>query len=172
MTSALKVWDPLVRVAHWLLVLSILLAWLSKSGWGAWHERIGYFALAVIAVRIAWGFAGPGYARFSDFVRSPMQTLEYLRRILRGDEPRHLGHNPLGGWMIVALLLVTALVGLSGWLYTTDRFWGVEWVETLHSTLADALVILAFVHVGGVLFGMYRHRENLVASMFHGRKRV
>lgn len=62
-------------------------------------------------------------------------------------------------------------VGVSGWLYTTDRFWGVEWVETLHSILANLLLILAAVHVLGALYASFRHRENLVAAMVHGRKR-
>jgi cytochrome b len=92
--------------------------------------------------------------------------------MLRRREPRHLGHNPLGGWMTVILLLTVALVGLSGWLYTTDRFWGVEWVERLHSTLADALLALAAVHVAGAIYASFRHRENLVAAMVHGRKRA
>ena len=84
---------------------------------------------------------------------------------------RHLGHNPLGGWMIVLLLIVIALVGLSGWLYTTDRYWGVEWVGELHEALADALLVLIALHVGGVALASYRHRENLFAAMLHGRKR-
>lgn len=171
-STAIKVWDPLVRIGHWLLVLSIAFAWLTRAGGGAWHEWIGYMSLGVIAVRIAWGWLGPTHARFGEFVRSPTTILRYGRQVLAGHEPRYIGHNPLGGWMIVALLLNAALVGLSGWLYTTDRFWGVEWVETLHSTLADALVVLAGVHVAGVIFSSWRHRENLLAAMFHGRKRA
>lgn len=171
-SPAIKVWDPLVRIGHWLLVLSIALAWLTRAGGGAWHERIGYVSLAVIAVRVAWGWLGSSHARFAQFVRSPTTTLRYGRQLLAGHEPRYIGHNPLGGWMIVALLLNAALAGLSGWLYTTDRFWGVEWVETLHSTLADALLVLATVHVAGVIFSSWRHRENLFAAMLHGHKRA
>jgi cytochrome b len=74
--------------------------------------------------------------------------------------------------MIIALLLTVALVGASGWLYTTDRFWGVEWVEILHSKLADLLLILAGVHVLGALYTSFRHRENLVAALIHGHKRA
>lgn len=172
MSPTVKVWDALVRVGHWLLALSVILAWLTRHGWDRWHEWIGYVSLAVVAVRIAWGWSGPQHARFADFVRSPAATWQYARQMLSGREPRYLGHNPLGGWMIVVLLLNVALVGLSGWLYTTDRFWGVEWVETVHSTLADLLLILAAVHVAGALYASYRHRENLVAAMLHGKKRT
>ena len=167
----MKVWDPLVRIGHWLLVLSIVLAWLTRAGEGDWHEWIGYVSLAVIAVRVAWGWLGTSHARFGEFVRSPAITLRYSRQLLAGREPRYIGHNPVGGWMIIALLLDAALTGISGWLYTTDRFWGVEWIETVHSTLADSLLLLAAAHVAGVTFSSWRHRENLVAAMFHGRKR-
>ena len=68
-------------------------------------------------------------------------------------------------------LLIVALVGITGWLYTTDRFWGVEWVETLHSRLTDLLLILAGLHVTGVVYASFRHRENLAGAMLHGRKR-
>ena len=172
MSPTIKVWDALVRVGHWLLALSVILAWLTRHGWGRWHEWIGYVSLAVVAVRIAWGWSGPQHARFADFVRSPAETWQYAQQAFTGREPRYLGHNPLGGWMIVVLLLNVALVSLSGWLYTTDRFWGVEWVETVHSTLADLLLILAAVHVAGAFYASYRHRENLVAAMLHGKKRT
>lgn len=165
------VWDPLVRIAHWLLAASILLAWLTRAGGGAWHERIGYASLVIIAVRIVWGWGGSKHARFREFVRGPRHTLAYAWQTLRGREPRHIGHNPLGAWMIVALLSIAALVGLSGWLYTTDKYWGVEWVEVMHDTLANALLILVAIHVLGVAYASYRHRENLIAAMLHGRKR-
>jgi cytochrome b len=170
--DTVRVWDPLVRVGHWLLVLSVIVAWLTRHGGGRWHEWIGYLSLTVVAVRFVWGWTGSQHARFADFVRSPRATWQYLCQMLRRREPRHLGHNPLGGWMTVILLLTVALVGLSGWLYTTDRFWGVEWVERLHSTLADALLALAAVHVAGAIYASFRHRENLVAAMVHGRKRA
>lgn len=169
--STIQVWDPLVRLGHWLLVLSIAIAWLTREAAGQWHEWIGYASLGVVTVRIAWGWLGPRTARFADFVRSPAATLRYGQQVLAGCEARYTGHNPLGAWMIVALLLASALVGFSGWLYTTDTYWGVEWVENLHSILADALLVLVGLHVAGVVFSSWRHHENLVAAMFHGRKR-
>jgi len=171
MNPTVKVWDALVRVGHWSLVLSVIFAWLTRHGWGRWHEWIGYVSLAIVAVRIVWGWTGSQHARFDDFVRSLAVIWRYARQMLQGREPRYLGHNPLGGWMILALLFNVTLVGVSGWLYTTDRFWGVEWVETLHSMLTDLLLILAAVHVLGALYASFRHRENLVAAMVHGRKR-
>lgn len=166
-----RVWDPLVRIGHWSLVTSVTVAWLTRSGWEGWHEIAGYVALAVVAVRLVWAWTGPAYARFASFIVSPAKSFAYARQMATRSEPRSMGHNPLGGWMILALLLVVTLLGVTGWLYTTDRFWGVEWVETLHSWLADLLIVLVSLHVTGVLYASYRHRENLIASMVHGRKR-
>jgi cytochrome b len=168
----IKVWDALVRAGHWLLVLAIAGAWWTRSGGGIWHEWFGYAALAVVAVRLVWGFIGGTHARFASFVRSPEVTLRYARTMLSGSEARYLGHNPLGAWMIVVLLIGVILAAGSGWLYTTDRFWGVAWVETLHATLANGLLCLAALHVAGVLYASFRHHENLIAAMLHGRKRA
>jgi cytochrome b len=168
----MRVWDPLVRIGHWLLALSILSAWLTRHSPGPWHEWLGYAALAIVAVRLVWGLIGGPYARFSGFVRSPRTTLSYVEALIHGREEPSVGHNPLGAWMIVALLATVTAVCATGWLYTTDRYWGVEWVETLHSTLTDLLFVLAALHVAGVVHASWRHRENLIAAMFHGRKRA
>ena len=164
----MRVWDAFVRLAHWTLVSCVIAAWFAR---GAPHEWLGYAALVVVMLRIAWGFAGPRYARFAQFVRGPSATLAYAGRVLGRSEERHVGHNPLGAWMIVALLAMLLAVSASGWLATTDRYWGVEWVQDLHEALADVLVALALLHVGGVVYSSLRHRENLVAAMITGRKR-
>lgn len=170
--ETLRVWDPVVRIGHWSLVAACTFAWISKEGWGHWHEWAGYATLGLVATRIAWGYAGSRYARFSQFVRSPRATLQYLRSVLARSEPRYLGHNPLGSCMALSLLAAVVLTGTTGWLYTTDEFWGVEWVERLHGWCADMLLALAVLHVAGAIFTSFRHRENLVASMIHGRKRA
>jgi cytochrome b len=169
---AIRVWDPLVRVLHWALVASVAASWLTREGWGRPHEWIGYSALAIVAMRVAWGFTGPRYARFTAFVRSPTDVLRYAAAAVHGRAPRYIGHNPLGAWMIVALVLDVALVALSGWLYTTDAFWGVEWVARTHDALAKSLLVLIALHVLGVVATSLAHRENLAASMLHGRKRA
>jgi len=162
-----KVWDAFVRVAHWMLVATVLAAWFTRR---ELHEWLGYGALAVVALRIAWGFIGSRYARFSQFVRRPALTLAYAGRVASGREPRYLGHNPLGAWMVVALLAAVALTALSGWLSVTERYWGVAWVQETHEACADLLAGLALLHLVGVAYTSVRHRENLVRAMLTGSK--
>jgi len=166
------VWDPLVRIGHWSLVATIACAWATREGSHRWHEIFGYAAIGIVAMRVLWGFFGLHYARFSQFVRAPSVTLCYAKHVLAADEPRYVGHNPLGGWMIVLVLFNILLLALSGWLFTTDTYWGVEWVEELHAGLCYALFVLIALHVSGVALASFRHHENLVAAMLHGRKRA
>ena len=166
-----KVWDPLVRVFHWSLVAGIAAAWLTADEWDRAHELIGYAIAALIAVRLVWGFIGTEYARFSQFVKGPRETLAYLGRILRGRAERHIGHNPAGAAMIVALLTTISGTVLTGWMMTLDAFWGVEWVEDLHEALATFILVLVGFHVAGVVHASIAHRENLVRAMFTGWKR-
>lgn len=172
----MRVWDAAVRMLHGTLVASVSVAALGLLGWGStWHEAAGWVAVAAVALRVAWGFvagAGSRHARFGDFVRSPPATWRYLRLLLAGREPHTVGHNPLGGWMVLALLATVALLGLTGWLYTTDAFWGDETVERIHRALAWALLALVALHIAGVSFTSARQRENLVLAMVTGRKRT
>lgn len=170
--TTIKVWDPFLRVAHWTLVVAVAASWLTRHGGGRWHEWLGYAALAVVLARVAWGAVGPRYAQFSQFVRSPAQTIRYVRQLVARTEPRHIGHNPLAACMIVALALAVTLVSITGWLFTTDAFWGVEWVAETHAALSDLLLFLIGLHVAGVVFSSIRQSENLVGAMLHGCKRA
>lgn len=172
MAEQRTVWDPLVRVMHWSLVASITVAWVTEDGPGWLHDGAGYTVLIVVAIRLVWGFLGSDFARFRSFVQEPSVTLEYANSLARGTEPRHLGHNPLGGWMILALLACATAAGVTGWLYTTDMYWGVAWMEELHEAFANGLLALIALHVAGVVFTSYRQRENLAAAMIHGRKAI
>ncbi|MEO8526380.1 MAG: cytochrome b/b6 domain-containing protein [Caldimonas sp.] len=166
-----RVWDPAVRVLHWALAASFALGWATTEWLGGWHQPVGYAALAIVAARIVWGFTGPRYARFAQFVRGPRATFDYARRWLAGREARFLGHNPLGACMVLALFACVGGLALTGWLYTTDRFWGDETVERIHVALAWTMLALVVLHVAGVALASFRHRENLVAAMLTGTKR-
>jgi cytochrome b len=164
------VWSLGVRLLHWTLALSMIGSFATHESGGALHENLGYVALAAASLRVLMGFVGGGYWRFSQFVRGITTTVNYAKDVLKRREPRHLGHNPLGGWMVLALLTDALATGLTGWLFTTDRFWGVKWLEELHGFLGEALLPLLFLHIAGAVFTSYRHRENLIVSMLHGRK--
>lgn len=168
------VWDPLVRLLHWTLVAAITVAWTSTLHIGVpghWHETAGYVAMGCVALRLVWGFVGPRHARFGSFMQGPRATLAYLSLMRTKQAPRHIGHNPLGAWMVVALLLTVGTITLTGWLQTTDAFWGSEPLEDIHTTLAWALLGLIALHVSGVIHTSIHQRENLVQAMLHGRKR-
>jgi cytochrome b len=168
----IRVWDPFVRLFHWSLTLSIAIAWLSTEEWRWAHEAAGYVSGVLVLARIFWGFLGARYARFAQFVRPPSTVVAYLTAIFSGTERRYLGHNPAGGAMIVTLLAGIAATATTGWLLTTDLFWGSRPMALLHSLCGDAVVILVGGHVMGVVFASRRHRENLVRAMVTGFKRA
>lgn len=166
----LRVWDAPVRVLHWALAASIAAAWITSGQTGPLHEWTGYAAAVVMALRLAWGFIGTPHARFADFVKPPRAVLAYLRQVASGSAPRHLGHNPAGGAMVLALLAGVALVALSGWALTTDLLWGYAWPVLVHEALAWMLVLFIALHIAGVVFTSWQHRENLVKAMVTGEK--
>ncbi|RUX28865.1 cytochrome B [Mesorhizobium sp. M7A.F.Ca.US.011.01.1.1] len=166
-----RVWDRVVRSFHWALVLSFVTAWLTSHSSQAIHHWAGYAAAALVAMRLMWGVLGTPYARFSQFVRDPVTVLRYLSAILTGREARYIGHNPAGGAMVIALIAAVGSTALTGWLMTTDAYFGVSWVEAAHSTAAHGLLLLVFLHISGVALASVRHSENLVWAMMTGRKR-
>lgn len=112
--SMVKVWDPLVRIFHWTLVVAFTIAYFTAEEESAWHIYSGYTVLGLVLFRILWGFVGTRYARFTDFVYGPARTLHFLRSVLTGNPERYLGHNPLGGLMILAMLFCLLAITYSG----------------------------------------------------------
>ncbi len=167
-----RVWDPFIRVFHWSLVGLFILAFVTGDETEWLHLTAGYAIAGLILLRIIWGFVGPRHARFSDFVRTPRETTEYVRSAIRLRAPRYLGHNPAGGAMIIALLVMIIGISATGFMMTTDAFWGAQWVEDLHEWLVYATLGLIALHVAGVVSASIEHGENLVKAMFTGRKRA
>ncbi|MGE4071625.1 MAG: cytochrome b/b6 domain-containing protein [Lysobacterales bacterium] len=161
-----------MRVLHLCFIVGVGAAWLTRHTPGTWHEWLGYGVLVAVLLRLIWGFVGSPSARFGSFVRGPRATLAYGRKLLDGRAPRYRGHNPLGAWMILTLLTLLLVISVSGWLSTTDRYWGIAWVMDLHLYSSWALLMLVPIHVAGVLHASWKHRENLVAGMLHGGKRM
>lgn len=176
------VWDPVVRIGHWTLVIAFFTAYFTE-GEPPLHMWAGYLLAAVILLRLLWGFIGSRHARFRDFVYSPRQITDYLGSLLRG-RPRHYrGHNPAGGLMILLLLLCLALTGGSGMaLYAVEDHAGPfaelvafsesseELWEKVHEFFGNLTLLLVVIHVAGVVLSSLLHRENLVKAMVTGRK--
>jgi cytochrome b len=112
--DSVKVWDPLVRLFHWSLVAAFAIAWLTGDEESRLHELAGYAVIGLVLVRIVWGFVGTRYARFSNFVYRPSTVLGYAREMLIAKPKHYLGHNPLGGMMILALLVSLLAAGVTG----------------------------------------------------------
>ncbi len=169
--ATVKVWDLFVRLFHWSLVLLFAIAYLTGDEVQRVHIVAGYAIAGLLVLRIVWGFIGPRHARFDDFVHSPGAVFAYLRDVLFLRARRYIGHNPAGGLMIVALLVMLAATCISGYMLTTDAYWGSKTMEEIHGALANATVVLIVLHILGVLVSSFEHRENLVKAMISGRKR-
>ncbi len=196
----IKVWDPVVRIFHWGMVTAVATAWLSAEESEAVHEIAGYLVAALLGVRLVWGLIGTRHARFASFLRGPGATIGYLRDMVTGRERRYVGHNPAGAAMIVALILTLSGTAFTGWLMAdTTRIsmlpempaivapafadddeygeygeygeGGEEMLEEVHEVLANLLLVLIALHVGGVILASVRHRENLARAMLTGSKR-
>jgi cytochrome b len=112
--DSVKVWDILVRLFHWSLLLAFVIAYLSAEEWESVHVYSGYTVLGLIVFRVFWGLVGSKYARFSEFVYPSKVVVQYLNEMIEEHPKRYLGHNPAGGWMIMALLLSLFVVTVSG----------------------------------------------------------
>ena len=166
-----QVWDLGVRLIHWATVSSVALAYLMAEDRGL-HRLLGYAVLALVGFRLIWGLVGGHHARFVNFVPGPRRFVGYVVDIAKAREARHLGHNPAGAVMIVALLLTLLGVGGTGYMMGLDAYFGIEWVEDSHKALVNLLLVLVGLHVGGVVLSSRRHRENLVLAMVTGQKEV
>lgn len=179
-----RVWDPLVRLFHWGLVVGFAVAYLSGDDWLRLHVNAGYLVAGLVVFRFVWGFIGSRHARFSDFVRRPTAVLAYLKAMVRRRAHRCIGHNPAGGAMVVALLLSLSAAAVSGLaLYGHAEYLGPlaflvsgladpagSVLEDAHEFFANLSVTLVLLHLAGVLFASIQHRENLVRAMLTGWK--
>jgi cytochrome b len=169
-TSRIAVWDLPVRVFHWLMVFCFAGAYLTAESeyWRLVHVTLGYTLGGLVAFRLVWGVMGTRYARFSSFIRGPAAATRYVRSLM-GDSPEHhLGHNPAGAVAIVLLLVLSTAVVASGWAIFNDV--GADWLEEVHETASNVMLMVVAVHVVGVAVASWRHRENLVGAMVNGKK--
>jgi len=182
----IRIWDLPVRLFHWTLVVLMTVSYITAQVGGAWmklHFWSGYAILTLLLFRIAWGFVGSTTARFSHFVKGPIAALEHLKELAGADRPRDVGHNPLGGAMVIALLLGLLLQVVAG-LFSADTDEGTvsgplanrvpdNWVDAataFHHAWINVLLLLVALHVLAALTYLVWKRQNLIGAMFTGRK--
>ena len=175
--QAYPLWDLPVRLIHWSLVLCLPLAW-----WTAeednydLHSKVGYTVLILVATRILWGVVGSRHARFTDFLVGPAAILRYLK----GLGARSQGHNPLGGWAVIVLLLLLLAQASSGLFNSDDVLFNGpfyyaansdfrDFMGVVHENAFDLLLAFIVLHIAAVVFHQFRLREKLVQAMVRGR---
>lgn len=164
------VWDRFVRVFHWSLVICMFTNFFVNDEGDTLHQWTGYLATLLVLSRIVWGFIGSRHARFADFFPTVGRIRSHLRCLLSGTPDFHAGHNPLGALMILALIALVLSLSATGYLQTTDRFWGEEWLQELHEQLAGALIGFAGLHALAAIVMSHFERTNLIKAMFTGVK--
>ncbi|MCE3248463.1 MAG: hypothetical protein K0R41_2288, partial [Geminicoccaceae bacterium] len=183
--ASLLIWDVPTRLFHWLLVLLVALAWVTGEAEGSMftvHQLAGDGVAVLLVFRVIWGFVGSRHSRFSDFVRPWREVFAHIRGMLSLRPARTLGHNPLGGWMALVLLLVLAAQVGTGLFASDDGLGGplagavasgtAHSIAELHEGLSGALLGLIGLHIIGVLVESLLTRDNLVRAMITGRKAV
>jgi cytochrome b len=180
----IPVWDLPSRLFHWLLVILVAVSFTTGTIGGnamQYHEWSGFAILILLVFRITWGFVGSRTARFSDFVKGPAAVWRYANALVRGDSKSYLGHNPLGGWSVLAMLLALLLQAATG-LFANDDIittgplylWvskpASDWLTGVHRLNRYLVIVLAATHVVAVLFYLLVKHENLIKPMITGVK--
>lgn len=175
-----RIWDLPTRFFHWSLVcLVVLLWWTAENGHMEWHLILAYCLGTLLFFRIIWGFIGSQTARFSDFILSPRRTYLFFR-YMQPHIGSYQGHNPIAGYMVVALLSSLTLQFISGLFVTDDvvtegplyTFVSSEWAEKMtwfHHNQFNFLMALIGLHVLAVIFHLCRG-DNLLGAMLFGKR--
>lgn len=185
-SKRVRIWDLPVRLFHWTLVVLLCVSYFSGRAGGDWmklHFWSGYAILTLLLFRIAWGFVGSTTARFSHFVKGPGAWFYYLKSFATGRKTFDVGHNPVGGIMVVVLILAVLAQAGAG-LFSADTDMGTvngplansisdKWVDRLtffHKFWVNVIIGLAALHILAALTYLVLKRQNLIGSMFTGRK--
>lgn len=184
MSNKKLIWDLPTRLFHWLLVAGIAAQWLTAEYLDDainWHFTIGYCLLGLITFRLVWGFVGSRYARFSSYPFHPVKTFQYSKQMLNKDSDAHTGHNPMGSWVIIVMLLLIALQAISGLFVTDDIFSDgpyrslvspqvQETMAFIHFNFFDVLLWIIGLHIAAALFYQFYKRQAIITAMFSGKK--
>ncbi|MBK8163885.1 MAG: cytochrome b/b6 domain-containing protein [Gammaproteobacteria bacterium] len=177
------VWDVPTRVFHWSLLASFAAAWLTSTDnrFLYHHTFAGYTFTGLLIFRLLWGMVGSRYARFRTFAYDWPSVRSYLSGLLTGKAARYLGHNPVGGWVILLIIALGFLVSIAGILVLGGEeghgpFAGYipydigEYAKAVHEASAWTMLAIVGVHITGVVAESFLHRENLILAMLTGYK--
>jgi cytochrome b len=194
-------WDPVVRLTHWGIALSVVLNAALDEGGSLLHVSLGWLVMALLVLRLVWGVLGPAEARFSAFPPNPVAALRHLRQLVTGRVRHYPSHNPAGAMMAYAFWACLAVVTVTGLILTSGATpmqvaeekaavasgdWSAlikdseaespdeglrQTAEEVHEVVANLLLILAALHVAGVVLEARAMRRNLVAPMVLGQRR-
>lgn len=168
--QAILVWDVPTRVFHWLLVLCFAGAWLTSESERLQmiHYAFGYSAVALVLFRLVWGFVGTKYARFTQFLRGPNEMAGHIKSVLSSHQHSSPGHNPVGGIVMVGLMLIILLIGLTGY-WSVKEFLG-DFMSEAHEAIASIALGLAILHIAAAVIMSLLQKENLIRAMVNGKK--
>lgn len=178
----LRIWDLPTRLFHWALaacVTGLIITGLLGGNAMFWHFRLGYAVLVLLIFRLLWGFVGGFWSRWSQLPLSPRQVGSYVKGLSDHAFP---GHNPLGSWSILAMLLVLVFQVSTG-LVSDDEIanagpltslvsgsW-VSWATSSHKLWGKwAVMSLVALHVLALIWYRLKKRQALVPAMLHGDK--
>lgn len=183
MTAArIRVWDLPTRIFHWVLAALVIFSFTTGKiggGWLEWHMLSGFAILALLAFRIAWGFFGSETSRFASFLRGPAVFFAYARDVAARAPRRIIGHNPMGGWMVLFMIAVLAAQAVSG-LFADDEISHtgplvekvsnatVARMSSFHELNAWIVAAAAGLHVIAIAFYWFRFKDNLTRPMWNG----
>lgn len=172
MSTTVKLWDPIVRLFHWSLALAFFANYFFVEEGEDWHQWIGYYACAWLAVRFIWGFAVKGAASWRACWPTVSRLKSNVLMLRSGEAHQHLGHSPIGALMMLTMMVAMLGLGVSGYMMEEiDLFWGVDWVQDLHGTIANILAALVCIHILAAIIESIRLRENLPLSMITGNRK-
>lgn len=168
--QSILVWDIPTRVFHWLLVICFAGAWLTSESERLQmiHYAFGYSACALVIFRVVWGFIGTRYARFTQFLRGPAEMMSHAKGLLSSNSHNTVGHNPVGGIVMVGLMLLILLIGLTGY-FSVKEFLG-DLIGEAHEAIASLALAIVVIHIAAAIIMSLLQKENLVRSMVTGKK--
>ncbi|HEY9233716.1 MULTISPECIES: cytochrome b/b6 domain-containing protein [Phenylobacterium] len=181
-SMARPLWDLPTRLVHWALVVLVLVSWFTGGENMQLHRWSGYAIIGLLVFRLWWGVAGGSTARFAHFLRGPGETLAYLRTMGRRAPSQGAGHNPVGAWSVLAMivmLLVQVGLGLfasdidgleSGPLSYLIDFDASRQAAELHELTFRIVQALVALHIAAIAFYWFWKRQNLIGAMITGKR--